>query len=80
MTNGYKEGGDATALSCCGPVPSALLSGVAACRDCGRLVSAYGGTVLECCFYSPVVCTRCFYTPCDGSCREAEDAPVSEPT
>lgn len=41
---------------------------VGECPSCGADVDEYGDTTEWCCNYSPVECTVCNWSPCDGSC------------
>jgi hypothetical protein len=40
---------------------------VAECDECGAEVDCEGDAIKQC-QYSPVVCEKCGYRPCDGSC------------
>ena len=37
------------------------------CSECGADVDE-DGVALDICSYSPVVCEKCGWAPCDGSC------------
>lgn len=38
------------------------------CEECDSLVDREGDCIEECCGYSPKVCEKCGWAPCDGSC------------
>lgn len=39
------------------------------CPECGGHVDIDGDTCeLDDCYYSPCICEKCGYRPCDGSC------------
>lgn len=43
------------------------MSSTSECNECGEILDA-DGNPLDCCYYSPEVCSACGWSPCDESC------------
>ena len=52
---------------CCEPIENDNPV-VGECPECGGPVDANGDTTETKCGYSPLVCSKCGYKPCDWSC------------